>query len=1176
MRRFSVTRPALFFVALLLCVAAVWLPSRARTAGSENTPLRPAADGSITLPADEAEVVGESLEVQPKSQIATGWANPDDRATWHFEAAEAGEYDVMLSVAVAPQSAEPSLVVELDRQRVLTQRIAATDGIADFRYATVGQITLSPGQHSIAIHPADSLVPGSVAVRALSLVPAGREGFVAPQITAPEGFSIELAAAPPLVRYPMMACFDDRGRLFVAESDGENRKAPNLLEEKPHEILMLEDTDGDGRFDRRTVFADQMVLPNGAHWHDGALYVCSPPYLWRLEDTDGDGRADRRDRVLGRFNFTGMSDSLHGPVLGPDGRMYFCGGQHGWVLGPPDENLPIESDVPGVFSAWPDGSDPEKLASGGICNPVEVSFSPEGEAFGSVAVYDDFDGRHDAFLHWIDGGVFNLSPHRYEKVAMTGDALPAMSRRGHVAPSGNMRYRGDAFGPEYRDSYFLCEFNTHKVYRLAVERQGATFRSRDEVFLSTDHPYSHFTDVLQDADGSLLVVDTGGWFLYGCPTSQIARPDVRGAIYRIRKRGATAPDDPRGVQIAWPEASPSRLVDLLDDPRYAVRDRAIAELARRASEAIPGLEAALQSDSETTRRNAVWALCRMRMPDAMRLVRSRLTDDSESVQMAALHTVKLARDREAVDAIVPLLSREEVYLRRAAAAAMGRIGDARAAEPLISALRSADDRFLEHAILYALIEIGDRGALLPALSDANPNVRRAALIALDQMPDGELTRDLVVPLLDTDDVPLQTAALGVITRHKGWADEILGRLDAWLSEPLGMETCLASLRGALLAFVDDAGVQTLIAEHLGRNQTSPATRQLLLEVIGRSGVQQLPEAWRAQLDAALRRGDEAEVTQAVVVIDQLESRQFDGRLLEIARQPRYSTPVRLAALRAAARGGTALQDADVNYLIDQLGPQSDPIQRLTAADALGRATLSDEQLLSLCDAVAHAGPLELPALLSAFEPPRGAQIGLKLVAALQTAPGLVNVPAARLARLIESYPADVASAAEPLWDRVETDVSAMSAKLAKLSGSTPGGDARRGREVFFGRRAACSACHRVGDEGGNVGPNLSKIGEIRTHRDLIEAIAFPSASFARGYESIQIATRDGRIHSGVIARETGEALFLRTAERAEIRIERDQVEQLSPSSVSVMPQGMDEVLTPQELADLLAYLESLR
>jgi putative heme-binding domain-containing protein len=152
----------------------------------------------------------------------------------------------------------------------------------------------------------------------------------------------------------------------------------------------------------------------------------------------------------------------------------------------------------------------------------------------------------------------------------------------------------------------------------------------------------------------------------------------------------------------------------------------------------------------------------------------------------------------------------------------------------------------------------------------------------------------------------------------------------------------------------------------------------------------------------------------------------------------------------------------------------------------------------------------------------------------------------------------------------------MSARLAKLTEVAAGGDAQRGREVFFGRRAACSACHRVGEEGGNVGPNLSHIGEIRTRRDLLEAIVFPSASFARGYEPVQIVTRGGKIHSGVIARETGDALFLRTAERAEIRMERNDVEQLAPSSTSVMPQGMDDVLTPQELADLVAYLQSLR
>ena len=119
--------------------------------------------------------------------------------------------------------------------------------------------------------------------------------FEPPPLTVPDGFTIELVAAPPLVKYPMMACFDERGRLFVAETLGKNLDKEGLLKARCRFIRMLEDTDQDGTFDKNTIFADDLVMPEGALWHRGSLYVLSSPYLWRFEDTNDDGVADDRD-----------------------------------------------------------------------------------------------------------------------------------------------------------------------------------------------------------------------------------------------------------------------------------------------------------------------------------------------------------------------------------------------------------------------------------------------------------------------------------------------------------------------------------------------------------------------------------------------------------------------------------------------------------------------------------------------------------------------------------------------------------------------------------------------------------------------------------------------------------------------------------------------------------------
>src|SRR2546423_3529091 len=200
---------------------------------------------------------------------------------------------------------------------------------------------------------------------------------VVAQVRVPQGFVVEQVAAPPLVEHPMMACFDDRGRLFVAEAAGLNLRAEELLKEPPNRIRLLEDTDGDGRFDKSTVFADRMTMPMGVLWYRGALYTASPPSLWRLEDRDGDGRADERRELVSRFGFTGNAADIHGPFLGPDGRLYWTDGRHGHEIQRPDGSL-MKGTAARIFRSKLDGSEVEVVCGGGLDIPVEVAFTAEG------------------------------------------------------------------------------------------------------------------------------------------------------------------------------------------------------------------------------------------------------------------------------------------------------------------------------------------------------------------------------------------------------------------------------------------------------------------------------------------------------------------------------------------------------------------------------------------------------------------------------------------------------------------------------------------------------------------------------------------------------------------------------------------------------------------------------
>ncbi|HCN29602.1 MAG TPA: dehydrogenase, partial [Verrucomicrobiales bacterium] len=135
------------------------------------------------------------------------------------------------------------------------------------------------------------------------VVEASNFEFRISDFTLPEGFTLTLAAAAPLVTHPIMGCVDDRGRLFIGDAAGVNWNKAQLEANPPNRVLMLEDTDGDGVYEKSTVFADKMTFPQGACWHEGSLYVASPPGIWRLTDKDGDGIAEDRRQIVTGFDY---------------------------------------------------------------------------------------------------------------------------------------------------------------------------------------------------------------------------------------------------------------------------------------------------------------------------------------------------------------------------------------------------------------------------------------------------------------------------------------------------------------------------------------------------------------------------------------------------------------------------------------------------------------------------------------------------------------------------------------------------------------------------------------------------------------------------------------------------------------------------------------------------------
>lgn len=821
----------------------------------------------------------------------------------------------------------------------------------------------------------------------LSSGPAGGENplpskevlpFTPPAIDIPDGFTLEIVAEPPLVKHPMLAAFDDRGRLFVAETDGVNLRKEELLESRGRFIRMLEDTDSDGKFDKSTIFADKMVMPEGALWHDGALYVISAPYLWRLEDTDDDGVADKREKLVGKFDFNG-NPNLTGPYLGPCGRIFFTGGAFGYDLEDAGGGRLGKSSAASVFSCRADGTDLQIFGQGSI-NPVEVMFTPAGELFTTVAIFDNVGGRHDALMHWVDGC---LSKQVWGKplLPQTGYPLPAVCRWGQVAPAGLMRYRSKALSDDFHNNIFACQFNTHQVMRVELERHGASFLpKRDEPFISSKAIDFHPTDIFEDADGSLLVIDTGGWLYYGCPTSKIAKPNIYGAIYRLRQKGMKKVADPRGNKLDWENAAAGEMVGWLDDSRPAVRDRAIDTLARRGDVALDALAVVAGGDRQSqtfsvqARRNAIWTLSRIGTDKARTILRTALADPDPTVRQAAVHSLGTLKDNAARQALCQRLLQDEPPVRRAAATALSKLTEntseetAKSIQALLEGIaREDNDDYLMHAQIYALIRLNNFDATLAGLQADNPQVRRAALIALDQMADSRLSHEMVIPLLNTSDQLLRTAAIDVITKHKGWADEIKLVAAGWLNGKQLSEQDAALALAVLKTFAADRGIQPLMVAAMRSAKVPRETKLLLLDALVESNLEAMPDEFVDSLKSLYKTGDGQLLERLVTVISIKDTDKLDQELMEIARQDDQDGPLRLAALAIVANHGGKLDAADFQLLVDQFNDEVFPVDRIRAAGSLASADLTKDQTLAVADLLGTVGPLELPVLMQRFE-----------------------------------------------------------------------------------------------------------------------------------------------------------------------------------------------------------------
>ncbi|HAN99601.1 MAG TPA: dehydrogenase [Planctomycetaceae bacterium] len=1030
-----------------------------------------------------------------------------------------------------------------------------------------------------------------------------------------DGWTMRLAVSPELAPRPITASLDELGNLYVADSSGSNAPVEQQLADPTHRILKLIDDDADGVYDRSQTFADRMMFPEGTLWHDGSLYVAAPPQIWKLTDDDGDGMADRREVWFDGRTLTGCANDLHGPYLGRDGRIYWCKGAFAEQTYEREDGSTWTTRASHIFRRRATGGTIESVMTGGMDNPVDVAFASTGERFFTTTfLVHPGGGLRDGVIHAVYGGVWGKEHGVIDGHPRTGELMPVMTHLGAAAPSGLAAIEPETwmpagvFGPSDRSESSSGEtvrpevlaaacFNLHQLMRIALVPDGASYRTSAEPWVTGESLDFHPTDVVPDADGSLLLVDTGGWYKLCCPTSQFERPEVLGGIYRVSPIGAEVPDDPRGLRIDWGAADPNRLAGLLDDDRPFVRERAIATLASRGESSVEILRQVVGGSMSTRARiAAVWSLARIDGAAADAAIRTALDASEPSILQAACHAIALRRDPSAVELLVARFGDWPPAVRRAAAEALGRIGGAAVIErlaeqvarlePFASGDEGAGGRMLEHSLIFAMFEIATRStevesatARLMSLLDASERRQAiAAAIVLDQLGADDRFAETMFAWLDGDDPLRSETARAIVVRRPSWAARLAPRVAAALERAVGDEQ--------VPTWIATSAERPEIAQAIGAWLEEAATSRdseriaRAIEVVGAvpSSAIGLPIARGI---AALLAAADDENRQGLafrlrsIDSDVLSDSGLGPQLAMIALDDEQSTAVRLAAAASAPLDFGRLDDELFREALSRL-TDDDWERSDLGREVLRRALLDEAQAEAVAKSLDEVPTVRWDPVLELLARRPTEAVGKVTVERLIALDASTVLAPSQLRDRLAPFGDAILTEAAPLFAGEAERRAAQAERLEQLLRELPAGDVARGQSIFHQDRTGCIRCHQMGYAGGRTGPDLTRIGQIRARRDLLESIVFPNASFVRSYEPWSAETLDGGRFQGIVVDQDDRSITLAESPIASVRLDRSDIAQLSPIEVSIMPSGFDQQLTPQDLADLVAFLEASR
>ena len=936
-----------------------------------------------------------------------------------------------------------------------------------------------------------------------------------------DGFRMDLLAAEPLVASPVAMTYDENGRAYVCEMRDypytdkahHQRNQENPTDQAIGTVHLLEDTDGDGVFDKSTVFADGLSWPTGVACWKGGVFVAATPDIWYLKDTDGDGKADIRRKVFTGFRKLNVQAVMNNLVWGLDNHIHGAGSSNGGQIRP--------GDIP----------DARPL----VMTRNDFRFDPVTEQFEVLSGGARFGGTFDDWGHRFLCDIRNPAQHvvlpqcylarnpylaarsALNDTAESGDQLPVYrisqpelwrvlrakrwaGERDIVMPrselvgagvvtssSGVTCYRGAAYPEKYRGNVFVCECAGNLFYRLQLTPDGPTFKAarmdgHAEMVASTDNWFRP-VNFVNAPDGTLHVVDMYRENIehpWSIPDDIHAAVDLesgreRGRLWRLTPPNFEPPKPPR-----LGRATTAKLVATLENPNSWWRETAQRLLFERQDyTAVSALRKMVRRGRTAQARvHALWTLDGLnRLADED--VMAGLKDAAAGVRENA---VKLAESRLAFassasslrDTLLKLASDSDACVRLQLAFALGEITGPGAADALATiAKRDAADLWIRTAVLSSVADTSDQ-LLTRLLPDAKFTARPTAAEMLRQLAQIVGTRRHDDEIQRTLEAARETDALLEVVLGVGEGLKRVGRSLRQSEAPRFVDAVLDQGRDTALA---DAPLDTrLKAVQILAYDDFERVKDALTDLLAPNQPQQIQRA-------------------AVMALGSFSQPEVAKLLLSGWRTytPAIRTEVINVLLDARSRIPTLIEAIEVGLVPANQVPFARRAALLRAADATTRERLNQ---------------IFLPS------PPRK--------------------------EIIAKYQA------------------ALSMK----------GDAARGKTVF---ETTCATCHRAGDVGKDVGPNLATIRQWSPDQILIN-ILDPNREVAPNFVGYTVETKDGRTLDGLIADESASSLTLKRAEGVIETLLRSDIAAISGGGLSLMPEGLEAAITVEQMADLIAFL----